>query len=103
MFLCFRARKYAENCLTWVQKGNAASVSLQKMADVEVALTELTDSYQSLLTSHKKLRSRIGMRDKRAREIEAESANGAVPGDEASRLAYKEQLRARLRSSGQLR
>jgi hypothetical protein len=86
-----------------VQKGNAASVSLQKMADVEVALTELTDSYQSLLTSHKKLRSRIGMRDKRERENEPLGANGAVPGDETARLAYKERLRERLRASGQLR
>lgn len=49
----------------FVRYNSSESLSLSKMAKVEASLTELTDSYDALLTSHKKLRSRIGMRKHR--------------------------------------
>lgn len=53
---------YCREAVEFVVKGNKKSVTLRRMADVEATLTDLMDSYESLLASHKKLRSRIGMR-----------------------------------------
>lgn len=59
-----RAQKYANDCVIWVQKENKDAVSLRRMAEVEATLTDLADSYHALLKAHKKLRSRIAMRNR---------------------------------------
>lgn len=86
----------------FVQNQNKRSVSLRRTAELEATVTELLDSYQSLLTSHKKLRARIGMRNTRQK-----AGNGVdstvAPADEAGRAAYKSQLRADAKSKGLLR
>lgn len=78
----------------YVQKHNAADVSLVKLTELETGLTELTDSYHALLDSHKKLRSRIGMREVRERRGNSKTA---PPGE-----TY-EQKKARLREEAKNR
>ena len=59
------------------------------MADVEGTLTDLLDSYAALLSSHKKLRARIGMRA--TREARANGVDSdAAPDKTQLRLAAKQ-------------
>jgi len=62
------------------------------MAAVEATMTDLTDSYDGLLASHKKLRSRIGMRATREK-----AENSLDSGDD------KVKLRLAAKQSGLLR
>ena len=92
---------YCRDAVAFVQNQNKNAVSLRRLAEVEATLTELLDSYDALLMSHKKLRARISMRS--AREKHVDNVNlGAPPADEAGKAAYKEQLRQRLRKEGRL-
>lgn len=86
-----RLSNYCNDAVNFVVTQNKNAVTLKRMADVEVALTDLTDSYDSLLSSHKKLRSRIGMRKTR------EDAKTEVD------LTDKTQLRLAAKQSGLLR
>jgi hypothetical protein len=45
----------------------------KRMNDLEVAMADLQSSFQSLIESHKRLRSRTGMRELREREQEPET------------------------------
>lgn len=96
-----RLAAYCRETVQFVQLQNKRSVSLRRIAEVEATLTELLDSYESLLSSHKKLRARIGMRAARAK-----SGNGVdstqVPSSDADKAAYKAQLRAQLQKEGRL-
>jgi len=65
---------------------------LKRITEIETALTELSDSYDALLTSHKKLRSRIGMRELRERE--------APEADDPA--TWKQRTRAKLAKDGKL-
>lgn len=66
------------------------SAQLDRIAKLETVATELTDSYDALLTSHKKLRSRIGMREVRERRKEGgEDDMGTTTDKKALRLAAK--------------
>jgi hypothetical protein len=88
-----RTEKYVDSCMSYVNEQNKRSLSLKKMAEVETSLTELTDSYDALLTSHKKLRSRIGMREHRAPEADRE---GAIPDSQRDPSGYKRAMRLKL-------
>lgn len=73
---------------------NKRSIGLKKMAEVEASLTELTDAYDALLTSHKKLRSRIGMRANRdARE---QAKQDSIPDPREDPAGYKREMRLKL-------
>jgi len=85
----------------YVQESNKRSLTLRRMAEVEATLTELLDSYDSLLKSHKKLRSRITMRENRAKAPNGIDSD-SVPADEAAKAAYKNSLRSELRKQGKL-
>lgn len=91
------AESFAVDALDYLKTNNEKSLSLAQLAEVQAGLTELTDSYQSLLTSHKKLRSRIGMREVRDRR-----ANGNAPDDSADYATRKSQLRDMAKSKGYL-
>lgn len=81
------------NAIHRMETRNARSVTLAKMAHVEASLTELTDAYDALLTSHKKLRSRIGMRHVR------ENRENAVPDSQTDPAGYKKAMRLKLHST----
>ncbi len=99
---CWKAVRYSMQAAEFVQQQNKRSVGLRRLAEVEATLTELLDSYNALLTSHKKLRARIGMRAGREKRHNA-NAGDVVPSDEAGRAAYKAELRADAKSKGLLR
>jgi hypothetical protein len=81
------------NAVRRLETQNARSLTLAKMAHVEAALTELTDAYDALLDSHKKLRARIGMRKVRADRKE----NGSdVPDSTVDPAGYKRAMRLKL-------
>lgn len=101
LFWVLQLAKYCKASVDWVQNQNSRSVGLRRMADLEATCTELLDSYNALLTSHKKLRSRIGMREGRAkRKNGIDSSPGATDSEKA---AYKAELRNDLRQRGLLR
>ena len=94
------ARDEAAACAQFVAHQNKRSISLKRMAEVEATLTDLTDSYDSLLKQHKKLRSRIGMRENRQRSV-AELASETV--DELRTVRDKRELRLRCKERGLLK
>lgn len=108
-----KAVEYSNDCVIWIQKENKSSQELRRLAELETGITELADSYHALLRSHKRLRSRIGMRELRERrqaEKLDESPQPALqlddkapPMGEAERAAYKADLRDKLRQKGQLK
>ena len=98
---CARMSQYVQGAVQMLQTQNKRSVSLAKLAEVESTLTELSDSYEALLASHRKLRSRITMRANREKRANgAESDDGSPPADEAGRAAYKNALRDAARKKG---
>lgn len=62
-----KSRQDAGALAGWVHENSKSSVTLKRLTELETELTELTDSYDALMKSHRKLRSRIGMRENRAR------------------------------------
>jgi len=96
-----RLVRYVRDAVEHIEMQNKRSVTLSKLAEIETTLTELTDSYAALLTSHKKLRSRIGMREHRDKT--GNEVVDTLPTTEAERLAYKARLRDRAKSTGYLR
>lgn len=94
---------FCRDAVAFVQNENKRAVSLRRITELDVAVTELTDSYNALYESNKKLRSRIGMRS--VREKRSQAGNGVdsnPPADEAGRAAYKATLRNKLKQEGRL-
>lgn len=59
------AYDYAVGACEWCQQANPDAVSKKQIADLTVGLTDLADAYHSLLKQHKKLVSRLSMRELR--------------------------------------
>jgi hypothetical protein len=59
------AAMYAKSVEVWAEKIAKMRDPTTQITALSAEMTELTDSYQALLKSHKKLRSRIGMRENR--------------------------------------
>lgn len=100
------SEKYVAAVAKYVESENADAVSLRRMAEMEASFTDLRDSYESLLTSHKKLRSRIGMRELRSKDKPENGADGEPDMfriDDAQKAAYKNRLRQDLLKRGLLK
>ena len=89
-----RMHEYVVGAVQLLQSQNKRSVSLAKLAELESTLTELLDSYESLRESHRKLRSRITMRQNRAKR------GNSAESDDESRAADKSALRDLARQKG---
>lgn len=99
LFMAIKARDFARMAAKWCEE----RAERKQMAELSAELTSLTDSYDSLLAMHKRLRSRIGMREKRERDAASNGADGdAVPSDAAAKAAYKQRLRHDLKAKGLL-
>lgn len=99
---------YAGECADYVGAENKRSQALRRIAELEGTVTELADSYHALLKSHKKLRSRFGMRDLRKRRKEAEDGSGEPESvdlltPDLSRVDDKQQLRLKAKAAGLLK
>jgi len=91
------ARLYAANCQVWVEKVAKMRDPTKKVAQLSAEMTELTDSFDALFKSHKKLRARIGMRAAREKKLAAD----AEP--DLSSETDKRQLRLAAKSAGLLK
>lgn len=95
-----RARKAWKTCveaLNFAKSDKYDPVGLARIAEIEASLTELSDSYAALLKSHKRLRSRIGMRAVRERD------DGQPEQTDAFSTRNKAELRRQAKASGLLR
>lgn len=97
-----RAASHSAECYSWVQKVGKMRDPTASVAELSAEVTELHDAYDALLKSHKKLRSRIGMRENRAKASNGVDS-GTVPAGDAEKAAYKSALRQQLREKGMLR
>lgn len=73
-----------------VAKRNARSISLKEIAILSGEVTDLKDAYASLLAQHKRLRSRIGMRENRDRKV---NGAGDLPDSLRDPDGYKKAMR----------
>jgi len=66
--------------LVWAasRRVSVSSRLTKRMNDLEVTIGDLQSSFESLLESHKRLRSRAGMRELREREVEPERETKAA-------------------------
>jgi len=76
------------------------SPSLKRVTQIEVELTELTDSLEAIHRSLKKLRARVGMRENRRRNT---GGPDDIPDPVKDPAGYKTAMRLKLRGTGQLR
>ena len=93
MLIARSARSHAANCVEWLQKAAQSHPDKAEIAKLSAELTELTDAYHALLASHKKLRSRIGMRENRKRKLDDQddAELGSMTDKDKLRLAAKAQ------------
>lgn len=89
----YRCWDFCRDTEEFIKLQNKRSLSLSKLAEIETQLTELTDAYDSLLSSHKKLRSRIGMRAVRA---DRELREAQIPDAQTDPAGYKRVMRQKL-------
>lgn len=67
VWLAIRSGRWALGAYRLAEKNTGTRVSRKDIAEFTAELTDLRDAYDALLKSHKKLRSRIGMRENRAK------------------------------------
>lgn len=93
--VAIRAARYAHQVQKWAATA-ADPVGRRQIADLAAGHTELSDAYDALLTSHKKLSARIRMREHRG--------NGKLPADDLdiATTTDKAALRLQLRKRGLL-
>lgn len=94
------ALDYSRQSYEFVSKHNEKSLSLARIAELDGAVTELTDSYSQLLASHKKLRSRIGMRELRERRKDLPPERDDVQSDDVAKARRKAELRVQAKQMG---
>lgn len=73
---------------------NVKLVSMKRLTAIETELTEIVDSMSAMHDSLKKLRSRIGMRNLRARRS---GGDDDLPDSVTEPQAYKAEMRRRLK------
>lgn len=91
LWIAVRAAQYTH-------ENTAAKISRSRIAELQSAVTELHDSYSALLDSHKKLRSRIGMRQLRERkQVDEPPIHDDVPDYRTDPAGYKREMRKKLK------
>lgn len=91
-----QAASHSQQCYEYVQRIAELRDPTTKVAELSAEMTELADSYHALLKSHKKLRSRIGMRENRQKA-------GVDQDEDLSSIADKRQLRLAAKGAGLLK
>lgn len=88
-----RCRMYCDSVLEWVQNENEASKVLKQLTEHEATLTDHQDLIASLNSTMKTLRSRIGMRELRARKT---NSGSEIPDSKEDPEGWKRYMRAKL-------
>lgn len=92
---------YARKCAFYshqIAKFTSERAPRRRIAEISGEMSDLRDAYDSLLQSHKKLRSRITMRQNRAKK-----ENGAQDSLDLSTSVEKDRLRLACRERGLLK
>jgi len=100
-----KSANYARRVFDLARENTIEAVSTSKLAEIERTVTELSDSHDALVASHKRLRSKYGMRDLRERRNNGHD-DGDTPDlfqDDDKKAAYKAALRNKCRAQGLLR
>lgn len=95
---CRKMARYCAQCTDYMHDNNMEALKDSKLAAIASELTELSDSFASLSASHKRLRSKYGMQDLRARRNAGD--DGEV---DLSETTDKRALRLELRKKGLLK
>lgn len=98
VFYSRKSRTAVSEVALWINENNKRSVTLKQLAELSAEVTELKDSYDSLLTAHKKLRSRIGMRELRQKRNEVDNNDATELGS----VTDKNELRLKAKARGLL-
>lgn len=84
---------WCRNASNWIERENKGSKTLSELTDIQTELTEHADAIAQLNKTLKTLRSRIGMREHRARK----TANGSdIPDAKDDPEAWKAYMRRKL-------
>lgn len=86
-----RAARYSAQCTDWMVQHNTSSASLKQLAEIQTELTDQADTISVLSSSMKKLRSRIGMR-----ELRAKGGDNEIPDSKTDPDGYKRFMRQKL-------
>lgn len=92
-FAWMYSKAAVEHCI----REQSESKALAELAKLSSEVTGLADAYAALMESHRKLRSRIGMRDLRKRRDDDD-----LPDSSSDPAAYKRELRSQLAKAGKL-
>lgn len=94
------AYRYAKECLQWIETNNKKSLGLKQLTQLHAELTDQADSIKHLNTMLTKLRSRIAMRDKRARDTVPDENGDDTPDPVKDPEAWKRHMRLQLHMKG---
>jgi len=98
--VAIQARNMAAHALQRSSERLARNIQLNKLTDIQTEITEHADSIESLHTSLKKLRSRVGMRALRDRNAKKDDD---IPDHLRDPEGYKREMRKKLRANGTLK
>lgn len=88
-----QSNEWCQSAFEYVRSENKSSKTLKQLTDIEATLTDHEDSLVAVQSTLKKLRSRIGMRELRARKTE----NGSdVPDAKEDPAAWKAYMRKKI-------
>lgn len=103
--LFYIVRKMAQRvaaAVAYLHTQNKNAVSLRRLTEIETTLAELSDSYETLLRSVKKLGARARTRAARANGKDEADLSQPAPAGESERASYKSKLREKMRKEGRL-
>lgn len=93
LIFSFVSLLYAYAAVQELKKRNAKNIALKEIAILSGEVTDLKDAYSSLLEQHKRLRSRIGMREKRSKS----KSNGSdMPDPQTDPAGWKRYMRLQI-------
>lgn len=70
----------------WVARRMSTTSAYKRLRELEIALSDLRELHELLLASHKRLRSRVGMREKRARDAATATRENETPEEWKTRM-----------------
>jgi hypothetical protein len=106
------AFRYGKAAVEFTRENAAHELSRAGIDKIELSLSDLEDRHHALLESHKRLRSRVGMRELRKRRKEANGEDrdpnsrdmfDPNTATDAEKSAYKVKLREEMKQRGLLK
>lgn len=94
--IALRVQTYLDEIDAQIDAQSVKGIGKKRIETLELNLSDLDERHQSLLTSHKRLQARVGMREARAAQKELEiEPEASEPDKESERDALKRMLALR--------